>query len=220
VRAENDSTRFVGTINGGFLTMEDTAFTLYNINNLGFPDNSVPDIFIDQFGYKWCATPAGGLVRFYGTSAYTYNFSNSTIPSETFDAVTADSAGNVYLGSYDKGVVRKQGNNFFSYNTTNSPLPDDMIYSITLERAGIIWAGTASQGVVRIDEALYVGTDHLQKSSSISCFPNPVKDVLYVAGGNGLLAEVFNSTGEKVISSELIQGGITPVNFRNLPAGI
>lgn len=87
--------------------MFDTAFVTYNIVNGGFPDNSILGMAIDQFGYKWCATPAGGLIRFFGNVAF--NLSNSTIPSESFDAVDVDSAGNVYLGSFDKRAGKKAG---------------------------------------------------------------------------------------------------------------
>jgi hypothetical protein len=221
VVAESDSQRYIGTVNGGFADMFDTAFVTYNIVNGGFPDNSVLGIVIDLFGYKWCATPAGGLVRFYGTSGYAFNLANSTIPSESFDAVDVDSAGNVYLGSFDKGVVRKQGNNFMSYNTTNSPMPDDVVYSVKVERTGIIWAGTSVEGVVRIDEPLFVPTPEIASPREYKVYPNPVKDLLTIKSAQADVRSVriINTSGQTVFEKTNVSLPRT-IDMSALPPGI
>jgi hypothetical protein len=223
--------RWIGTINGGLVKMQDTVFTTYNIANSAMPDNSILGMKIDPAGVKWMACPAGALVSYLNSFFFTYSTASSGNPSNTFDAIALDSLQDIYLGSFNKGLVKKSGNNFYSWYTQNSPMPDDIVYSVAVERTGIIWAGTSVQGLVRLDESLLTSVDETEMEISyINLYPNPAKDELYIIGyplSEKTEIEIYDAVGQKVFSAPQVplssMGGDEwgeAINVSSLSAGI
>jgi hypothetical protein len=172
---ENDSTRWIGTVNGGFVKMVDTSFTVYNLYLNNFPDNTITGIVIDSSGIKWEACPAGSLVRFFNGAVFAYNTGSSNIPTNTLTNLVFDSLQNLYIGSFDKGLIKKTGNSFVYWDTQNSAMPDDLIYAVAVERTGIIWCGTETHGVVRFDEfgVTAVPANNTLTGRGMYAYPNP-----------------------------------------------
>lgn len=140
--------------------------------------------------------------------------------------------------------------NGYEYNLNGIGIKDaaDLIYSVqisyveqeskyadvrdfTIEEAEIMF-GEESEKVVEVkkawcavgvtigeEECTFLGTKELNQSE-ISIYPNPVSDILYVAGKNSvnkISYSISNMAGQKVIQAELTQGKI---NVSLLPSGI
>jgi Secretion system C-terminal sorting domain len=180
INFENDSVRWVGTINGGLSKMINDSFYTFNIVNFSLPDNTILGMARDTGNFLWSACPAGGLVRGYGTNFYVFNTATSGNPSNAITSVAIDSLQNIYVGSYDFGLIKKEGINFTSWNTSNSPMPDDIVYCVTIERNGVIWVGTDSHGVVRFDENSWLNNSEINNNVILSVYPNPCKNNLII----------------------------------------
>ncbi|MBK7853338.1 MAG: hypothetical protein IPJ66_19985 [Bacteroidetes bacterium] len=83
---ENDSTRWLGTINGGLVRMVDTAFTNWSVYANGFPDNTILGLLVDSGGIKWMTCPAGALVAFFNGTWIAYNTGSSNIPTNSLNS--------------------------------------------------------------------------------------------------------------------------------------
>jgi ligand-binding sensor domain-containing protein len=174
----------IGTVNGGFLKIVDTVWTLYTIlNGSGIPDNSQKGVTVDNNGLEWLATPANGLVAHPGGFTWLiYNQFTSTMPSSSATCLVAlPNPDRIWVGTYDFGIVRKTGVTFDFFDKTNSPMPDSSIQCIEKDRDGIIWIGTQAAGLVRLDESQLTFINELSiVTPQPVIFPVPVKNQLTV----------------------------------------
>ena len=173
----------VGTVNGGFLKIVDTTWTLYTIpNGSGIPDNSQKAVTVDNNGLEWMATPANGLVAHPGGITWNiYNQFTSNMPtSGTTCLVALPNPDRIWTGTYDFGIVRKTGVTFDVFDKTNSPMPDSSIQCIEKDRNGIIWVGTQQGGLVRLDESQLTYVHYVSELQKPVIFPMPVRDQLTV----------------------------------------
>jgi len=173
----------IGTVNGGFLKIIDTAWTLYTIpNGSGIPDNSQKGVTVDNNGVEWLATPANGLVAHPGGLTWiVYNPFTSTMPSSSATClVTLPGPDRIWVGTYDFGIVRKTGLTFDFFDKTNSPMPDSSIQCIEKDKNGIIWIGTQQGGLVRLDESQFTNIHEISSEPQPVIFPMPVKNQLTI----------------------------------------
>ncbi len=204
VELVNDTSRWVGTINGGLLWMVNDSFTVYNVYTNTFPDNSMFDLKLDTNGFLWAACPSGGLVRGLGSTFYSFNTATSGIPSNSFNALLIDSIQNIYLGSFDRGLIKKTGNFFTWWDTQNSPMPDDLVYCVAQEKSGIIWMGTNAHGVVRFDENSWTNVAASNEQTAINVFPNPCLNNLQINSKTAIKKiTIVDLMGKKQIEQEM-----------------
>ncbi len=147
----------IGTLNGGFIKIIDTVWTVYTIpNGSGIPDNTQLDVGLDANGVEWLATPANGLVAHPGGNTWLkYTPFTSTMPSSaTTSLEILKNPDRIWIGTYDKGIVRKSGLVFDHFDNSNSPFPDVHASCVESDANGLLWIGTQSGGLARLDESI------------------------------------------------------------------
>jgi ligand-binding sensor domain-containing protein len=220
---ENDSVRWIATINGGLAKMTNDSFVTFNAVNASLPDNSIIQIARDTNDFLWLACPSGGLVREYNENFSVFNMNTSGIPTNSLNSLAIDSLQNIYIGSYDKGLIKKEGNYFYSWNTSNSLMPDDVVFCVAVERTGIIWAGTDAHGVVRFDENLWLNTNEQFERLAVQIYPNPVTNQSRLLlskyfNPDHLTLTIFDASGKQVGDSFVFPNAL--IDVENLEAGI
>jgi hypothetical protein len=221
---ENDSTRWLGTINGGLVRMVDTAFTNWSVYANGFPDNTILGLLVDSGGVKWMSCPAGALVAFFNGTWIAYNTGSSNIPTNSLNSLTQSAQQNFYMGSYDKGLVKKEGFYYYHWNTANSNMPDDVVFTVAIENSGIIWCGTETHGVVRFDESQWLGLPPVLEYDPVSVYPNPCKQfVNIIPNGKSMYSvRVRDLSGEIKFMQKFSSpvSSFSPIDLSSLPAGV
>lgn len=221
---ENDSlhTKWIGTVNGGFVMMNDTGTVVYSSFTTGYPDNTNLKIAIDSLDFKWVATPAACLVRFVNGNAVSFNSFNSQNPSNSIFDLAIDESQRIYMASYDSGLVRKDGLDYTTLNTTNSAMPENILNAVAIEETGIIWAGTYTQGLVRIDEGILF-TPASKKEIDMTIYPQPAADFFFLNIGKNISNEYFTITdlaGKVVLRKEMNGGKIVRCNTSDFSSGL
>jgi len=219
----NNNMKYIGTLNGGMVYFDgDTTWEFYNHINGLLPDNTVLSVALDSSGFRWAAMPAQGIIVHYGGLIFQwYNITNSLIPSSAVVHIMIDSLQTIYCSSQNEGFIVFNGTTFVNYKTANSPMPDDYVLCTAKDHNGILWVGTYNGGLVRVDESILASVNGVQETSAVNLYPNPTKDILYLAGikPDGKSFTISDITGKL-----RFQKNISSVNFVQdvsfLPAGI
>ena len=96
-----------------------------------------------------------------------------------------------------------------SFNITEALLVDDNAQKIPLNLGS---SNITVSSVVSVDENML---------NSISIFPNPVKDILYLSGTKGgEEISIYSSNGQQVHSETLTGNSNQGINLSSLPKGI
>lgn len=117
------------------------TWEVFDMDNAGFPSNTITDIAIDSQDQVWAATD-WGLCRFDGSTWSVFQTANSGLPDNEIYALAVDSLDRVWIGTEQHGLVIYDGSTWEEYNTLNSPLPDNEIKSIYIDHRGWAWIGT------------------------------------------------------------------------------
>lgn len=201
----------LGTLNGGFHFLTDTAVHYYTTFNFGFFDNTQLGVLLDTgTNERWLACPAGALVRqigdWYGGPWFQYTTLNSDLPSNALSDLTGDGAGGLWIGAQVGGLIRRtSGGSYSSFTTTNSGIPSNNLRCVHRAEDGAIWVGTQDAGAARFNPSASAGTGPAQEPAvMVSPSPNGGAFTVLASAWEGEARwEVFDPLGRSVA------GGVT-----------
>lgn len=159
IDTRSDGLVALGTLNGGFHFLSDTAVHYFTTFNSGFFDNTQRGVLLDTIANeRWLACPAGALVRqigdWYGGTWFQYTTFNSDLPTNALVDLDRDGAGSLWLAAQVAGLVRRDPSDAYqTYTTGNSGIPSDNLNCVTVAPDGSIWVGTYDGGAARFDQA-------------------------------------------------------------------
>ena len=216
-----ESTKYVGTINGGLLYFDaDNNYTNHTIINSELPDNSVLDIQIDSSGKVWFISPAAGLILDdgFGGPWNIFNANNSPIESNSLLCMQHGMQDQIYIGTETGGIVTKTSNQYTHLNTENSDLTDNHILCLKYDSNNTLWAGTFNGGLCRISEL-----SHLSESirKKVTVYPNNIRPGERLNFSEEISGDYFfmSTLGDELKKGELTHSkGLTIPN--NLKTGI
>ena len=120
-------------------------------------DNSIFDIYVDNFKIMWMGTFAGGVNYTNLIGKPIYNFSkNENLPESLSDNLLygfcEDEKGNIYIGTNDGGLDYFDKNKgIFKHYVADSKIPcsigSDNVKSIVRDKSGNLWVGMYKDGV-------------------------------------------------------------------------
>ncbi len=156
---------WVGSRNGLYVNYPGTD-SLYhyahsNHSTSRITDNSIFDIYIDNYKIMWMGTFAGGVNYTNLIGKPIYNFSkNESLPETLSDNLLygfcEDGKGNIYIGTNDGGLNyfdKEKG--IFSHFMTDSKNPcsigSNNVKSIVRDKSGNLWVGLYKDGVNYFD---------------------------------------------------------------------
>lgn len=157
IDTRSDGLVALGTLNGGFHFLTDTAVQFFTTFNFGFFDNTQNAVLLDTVANeRWVACPAGGLVRqigdWYGGSWFQYTVFNSDLPSNALTDIARDPSGRLWLGTQTAGLARRDPNGTYTvYDESGSGLPANEVNAVTVAPDGSVWVGLFDGGAARLD---------------------------------------------------------------------
>lgn len=213
-----ESTKYVGTINGGVLYFDiDNNYTNHTIISSELPDNSVLDIQIDSNGKVWLISPAAGLIldEGFGGPWNIFNSNNSPIESNSLLCMQHGMQGEIYIGTETNGIVTKFLNQYTHLNTGNSNLPDNHILCLKYDGNNTLWAGTFNGGLCRINELSHLSESIREK---VTAYPNDISPGERLNFSEAISGDYFiiNTLGAELKKGKLIHStGLTiPKNIK------
>lgn len=224
VKVRDDGLVVIGTVNGGFTYLTDSAVTVYSTVSTGLPDNTALGVEIDQNGDRWAACPSGALLYHAGpydvNQWFQYSTASSTIPSNSLNDVVFDASGRVCVSTQNAGIgIFEPPVTWINYHPGNSDLPDVEVLTSALAPNGLLWFGTATGGAATLD----IVTDiHIQEESTLGVYPNPTTDLLYLTVPEGFdVAELrlLDQSGREVLA-EFDAGEYNTLNISGMNAGL
>ncbi|MCB9184045.1 MAG: hypothetical protein H6591_09005 [Flavobacteriales bacterium] len=177
VDTRSDGLVALGTLNGGFHFLTDTAVHYFTTFNSGFFDNTQRGVLLDTVANeRWLACPAGALVRqigdWYGGTWFQYTTFNSDLPTNALVDLARDSDGALWLAGQVSGLVRRDpGDSYSSFTTSNSGIPSNNLNCVTVAPDGAIWVGTYDGGAARMELTTSVQT-HAGTTQPLSVVPS------------------------------------------------
>ena len=216
-----ESTKYVGTINGGLLYFDaDNNYTNHTIISSELPDNSALDIQIDSSGKVWFISPAAGLILDdgFGGPWNIFNANNSPIESNSLLCMQHGMLDQIYIGTETGGIVTKTSNQYTHLNTENSDLTDNHILCLKYDSNNTLWAGTFNGGLCRISDL-----SHLSESirNKVTVYPNNVRPGERLNFSEAISGDYFfmSTLGDELKKGELTHSkGLTIPN--NIKTGI
>jgi ligand-binding sensor domain-containing protein len=218
--ATND--KYIGTINGGMLVIQNNVFTNYSTMTSGIQDNTQLGIIKDNLNNIWIASSGNGLIVKPPTFGwFYYSVFNSSIPSSALSCLDIASDQTLWIGSVDAGLIYRTGSTFGHFYTGNSPLTDDHIQCVRVAPDGKIWMGTAAHGVFVLDPSLLTGLHENTKTSTAEIFPNPASGgyVQLRCTTPGKSIQLFDISGRTVMQ-QMLNNQQTTLDLKNLIKGI
>jgi hypothetical protein len=168
----------------------------------------------DKDDLLWIGTNRQNILSYNGSYFETYEITDHSFSGVYAESIAVDEKNNVWIGSCD-GLLKYDRSKWTLYNTSNSNILHNCILSIKAYQ-GKIWLGS-SNGLTEFKhcggEEIEMKRTRINASSadasasySISIFPNPAKDILYInynlTAPAALEFELFNVSGESVLNGK------------------
>lgn len=114
-----DNTIYVGTDDVGFISINGSSITSYDICDCDFQSNWVKSLTVDQQGMLWMVT-SEGMISFDGSNYTVYNDSTVGMQLETSEAIKIDPYNNKWIGTPGILIFNEAG---VTVDTDKAPLP-------------------------------------------------------------------------------------------------
>ncbi|MBM3430517.1 MAG: hypothetical protein FJX99_05985, partial [Bacteroidetes bacterium] len=148
LKVENDSTLWIGTIQGGLYKKTNYTWINYNESNSGLHDNLVRGIEIDSSGIIWLAT-SEGVSRFDGINWQLWNIANNGLLTNNITSIRTGFVNEKYVGTINGGLLYFDAqNNLTMHSIVESGLPDNSSLAIDIDSTGQPWFATPAAGLV------------------------------------------------------------------------
>lgn len=173
------------------------AWTQYDMNNSGLPNNSVRCIAFENDSTAWIGTDFG-LAKFSNGVWTIYNTFNSGLGNNDIRSIAIDTNHVKWIGTFANGISVYNDTTWTILNILNSPLPDDFVRSLAIDQKNTKWIGTLG-GLAKIDSTnswnIYTMWNSVLGSNNIaSIFVNPNTNDKWVGTVNGGLLLVEKDT--------------------------
>ncbi|MFM7636449.1 MAG: T9SS type A sorting domain-containing protein, partial [Crocinitomicaceae bacterium] len=148
IKVENDSTIWIGTIQGGLYKKTNNTWINYNESNSGLHDNLVRGIEVDSSGIIWLAT-SEGVSRFDGVNWYLWNIANNGLLTNNITSIRTGFLNEKYVGTINGGLLYFDAqDNLTMHSIVESGLPDNSSLAIDIDSTGQPWFATPAAGLV------------------------------------------------------------------------
>ncbi|MBM3186319.1 MAG: hypothetical protein FJZ67_08455 [Bacteroidetes bacterium] len=148
LKVENDSTIWIGTMQGGLYKKTNSTWINYNESNSGLHDNLVRGIEIDSSGIIWLAT-SEGVSRFDGQNWQLWNIANNGLLTNNITAIRTGFLNEKFVGTINGGLLYFDAqDNLTMHSIVESGLPDNSSLAIDIDSTGQPWFATPAAGLV------------------------------------------------------------------------
>ena len=148
LKVENDTTLWIGTIQGGLYKKSTNTWINYNESNSGLHDNLVRGIEIDSSEIVWLAT-SEGVSRFDGNSWQLWNIANNGLLTNNITSIRTGFLNEKYMGTINGGLLYFDAlDNLTMHSIVESGLPDNSSLAIEIDSTGQPWFATPAAGLV------------------------------------------------------------------------
>jgi ligand-binding sensor domain-containing protein len=148
LKFENDSTIWIGTMQGGLYKKTNNSWVNYNESNSGLHDNLVRGIEIDSTGALWLAT-SEGVSKFDGQNWQLWNIANSGLLTNNITDIRTGFSNEKYVGTINGGLLYFDAqDNLTMHSIVESGLPDNSSLDIDIDSTGQPWFATPAAGLV------------------------------------------------------------------------
>jgi hypothetical protein len=165
----------------------------------------------------------GGLTCFDGHTMTTYNVANSGLLTNTIWDVFVDKNDIIWLATCGGGLMSfDKKDNWISYNVTNSGIANNIVQLIRQDKTGNFWLGHIDAGISVFNPDSYIlSTNKITKENrSLSIFPNPVSDDLYInyysTDNDEIQARIFDLNGKliHIFPKQKISNNMQPIHYK------
>lgn len=148
LKVENDSTLWIGTIQGGLYKKTYNTWINYNESNSGLHDNLVRGIEIDSLGVIWLAT-SEGVSNFDGQNWQLWNIANNGLLTNNITSIRTGFLNEKFVGTINGGLLYFDAqDNLTMHSIVESGLPDNSSLAIDIDSTGQPWFATPAAGLV------------------------------------------------------------------------
>lgn len=114
---------------------------VFNMDNAGFPSNTVVDVVQDGQGVIWAATDFG-LCRYQGGEWTVFQQEPGGLPSNSLSCLAVDSLDRLWVGTVTGGIGIFDGLVWSYMDAGNSPIVTEGVTSIAHDYRGWVWICT------------------------------------------------------------------------------
>ncbi len=114
---------------------------VHNMDNAGFPSNTVVDIAEDGAGVLWAATD-WGLCRLENGVWTVIQQQPDGLPSNSLTCLAVDTTDRLWVGTISNGIGVFDGTSWTYLNNTNSPILTEGVRDILHDHRGWVWIST------------------------------------------------------------------------------
>ena len=143
MRVTRDGTLYVGTIDGGLISMHGETIEVFNETN-GLPGNFVTTLFESRDGTLWIGTK-NGLARL--VDHRVSQFPSHELPSPAITAIAEDASGSLWVAT-DRGIVTITAGEI-RLRTEKEGFPTEKVAAIIGARDGSVWIASEVAGLFR-----------------------------------------------------------------------
>jgi ligand-binding sensor domain-containing protein len=148
LKVQNDSTLWIGTMQGGLFKKTNNTWINYNESNSGLHDNLVRGIEIDSTGVIWLAT-SEGISKFDGTNWQLWNIANAGLLTNNITDIRTGFSNEKFVGTINGGLLYFDAqDNLTMHSIVESGLPDNSSLDIDIDSTGQPWFATPAAGLV------------------------------------------------------------------------
>ncbi len=113
---------------------------VFDMDNAGFPSNTVVDVVQDGQGTIWAATDFG-LCR-YVNGTWTIIQEDQGLPSNVLSCLAVDSLDRLWVGTVFAGIGIFDGSSWTYMNSSNTPITPEGVASVVHDHRGWVWIST------------------------------------------------------------------------------
>ena len=220
-----------GSANGLF-KFNGSEWTVMDTTNSAIPTNIIVGLAFDAENRLWFSCMdtlrkiggdfGGGLTCFDGQTMTTYNMTNSGLLTNTIWDVFVDKNDVIWLATCGAGLMSfDKVDKWTSYNVTNSGIANNVVQLIRQDKTGNFWLGHIDAGIsVFNPDSHILSTNRLaEENKSLSIFPNPVNDDLYINycsnDNDEIQTRIFDLNGKliHIFPEQKISNGKTSIHY-------
>lgn len=148
LKVQNDSTIWIGTMQGGLYKKTNNSWINFNETNSGLHDNLVRGIDIDSSQHIWIAT-SEGVSKYDGQTWQLWNIANNGLLTNNITDIRTGFSNQKYVGTINGGLLYFDAqDNLTMHSIVESGLPDNSSLDIDIDSTGQPWFATPAAGLV------------------------------------------------------------------------
>jgi len=222
--------KWFGT-SSGLVRYNDTAVTIWDINNSPLLSHHITCLQIGENDVKYFGTLNGGMVHYNDTAFTFYTLWNGMLPDNSLLDLRLDTAGSRWFAMPAAGLMVHYGGTAWGwYSTSNSGMPSDAINWLHIDKQQKKYMGSQQKGLITFDGsnfAYYDSTNSGMPDTWAYCVEKDTNGIVWIGTYNGGLVRldesILNSVAETMMTGNLLNVFPNPNNGNfslNIPAYI